>query len=298
VALALGVLGWVGWSLYTDWSAASFPELRPSVPDVIGAVGMGALGLLGLPWLFVGALGAAGLYRPEHRAFYLRIWLQGYFFRYVPGKVLLVVERVRLGRMAGLEPATSVVLVLWETLLLLVGACLLACGGVAVLGPEVGASPGVLVAGLVGAVVLLAGFAPGLRWLVRRVPAVEDKVPGLVLDVPWTRQGLLALGYAGVWLALGVSFSFTCRWFVPGSEAGLSEALWFVTSYVAGLVIGVTPAGLGVREGLIVAGLSGAHGPATALAFALASRLLMTAIELIAVGSAVTNVRTPDERRR
>ncbi len=285
---ALGVVVWVGWRLFQDWNAASFPAWTPTFPVAFGAVAAGAAGLLALPLLFVAELRVAGLHRPEHRAFYARIWLQGYFFRYVPGKVLLVAERVRLGSLVGLAPATSVVLVLWETLLLLVGACLLACGGMAVLGPQAGGTGLSIVGALVAAVVLLLGFTPGLRWLTRVIPWLAHRVPGLVLDVPWTRQGLLSLGYMVVWLALGASFALTCRLFESGADAGLNEALWFVMSYVVGLVIGVTPAGLGVREGLVVAGLSGVYAPATALAFALASRLLMTAVELVAVLVATT----------
>ena len=97
---ALGVVVWVGWRLFQDWNAASFPAWTPTFPVAFGAVAAGAAGLLALPLLFVAELRVAGLHRPEHRAFYARIWLQGYFFRYVPGKVLLVAERVRLGSLS------------------------------------------------------------------------------------------------------------------------------------------------------------------------------------------------------
>ena len=94
----------------------------------------------------------------------------------------------------------------------------------------------------------------------------------------------LSLGYAAVWSLLGLSFALTCRWFPEGRGAGLEEALWYVLAYVGGLILGLTPAGLGVREGLLVAGLATRYPPTTALAFALASRVLMTLVELPVVG--------------
>ena len=82
------------------------------------------------------------------------------------------------------------------------------------------------------------------------------------------------------------------RGFEVGADAGVLVALSFVVSYVTGLVVGVTPAGLGIREGLLVAGLSGVYPAPTALAFGIASRVLMTIIEVALVGLAAL-VRPP-----
>jgi len=293
--LALAILGWLGWRLASDWAEAAPPWPTPSLTEFIGATASGAGALALLAGLFVGLLVAVGQDPSPHRAYAWRSWLQSYFYRYVPGRVVLVVERVRMGAHLGIPRSTSVILVFWETLLLLVGACALAAVGVllgdgALVGaPSLGS---VAVLGLAGALGLLS-IAPALRVAARYVPSLGRKLPHLVLDVGVAPQAVLAVGYAVVWLLLGLSFAWTCRWFDAGADAGAAEVIWFVLAYVAGLVVGVTPAGLGVREGLLVAGLATRYPPGTAIAFALTSRVLMTIVELAMLGCA-TRIRPPD----
>jgi hypothetical protein len=171
--------------------------------------------------------------------------------------------RVGLAERLGIPRTTSVVLVLWETLLLL--------GGAAVLAPLAAGRSAPVVGALCLAV--LVAFLPlarvGARALGSPLPAVPAR----------TQLGLVA-GYALVWLVFGVSFAATCRWFASGEDAGLDAALAFVAAYVAGLVAAVAPAGVGVREAVLVAAL----GTEDALAMALASRIAMTAVELALVG--------------
>jgi len=293
--LALAILGWLGWRLASDWAEAAPPLPTPGLPELIGATATGGAALALLAGLFVGLLVAVGQDPAPHRAYAWRSWLQSYFYRYVPGKVVLVVERVRMGAHLGIPRSTSVILVFWETLLLLVGACALAAVGLLVGEGDLVGAPSlgsVALLGAVGAVGLLS-IAPALRIAASRIPALGRKLPHLILDVGVAPQAALALGYAMVWLLLGVSFAWTCRWFEAGADAGAAEVIWFVLAYVAGLVVGVTPAGLGVREGLLVAGLATRYPPATAMAFALTSRVLMTIIELTMLGFA-TRIRPPD----
>ena len=296
--VAVAILGWVAWRLAADWAALSALTLEPALPDVIGATASGIGALLLLAALYAGLLRGVGLARPGHTAFYLRIWLQSYFYRYIPGKVLLVVERVRLGERVGIPKTTGVVLVLFETLLLLVGACLLGGIGLAGAGSALADAPplpAIIAVGVLGLGAVLA--APKvLELLLPRIPFLRDRVPELAVKAsPGAWLGL-SLGYAAVWSLLGLSFALTCRWFPEGRGAGLEEALWYVLAYVGGLILGLTPAGLGVREGLLVAGLATRYPPTTALAFALASRVLMTLVELPVVGLA-TLVPEPPQRK-
>lgn len=288
VLLAALVLGWVVWRLGEDWTGLHLPEAL-HWPSLVLAALSGAAALLGLAVLCAAGVRAAGLYRSEHRLPYLRMWLQSLFWRYVPGKVLLVAERIRLGGLLGIPKATSVVLVLWETLLLLAGATLvavLAMPLVATLSP----APLVALAVALGASLLLLPW--GLRQAVARVPWLSARVPHLVLQVAPTSQLGLVLGYGVVWLFFGASFVFTCRFM--GADAGLEAGLWFVVAYVAGMVVGLTPAGLGVREGVLAAGLAESVGSPEAVAFALVNRVLMTVVELVVIAGS-TLVPMPDE---
>ena len=67
-----------------------------------------------------------GFYRPRHRFAYARAWLQAYFFRYVPGKVLVVVQLIQLSKLLGIPASVTVVLTTWEILLLILGAATVA----------------------------------------------------------------------------------------------------------------------------------------------------------------------------
>ncbi len=284
--LAAGVVVWVVVQLGREWQANPAPAFAPAPLDLALAIGCAAAALLGLGALFVATLRLVGPYQPENRPWYMRIWLQGYFWRYVPGKVMLVVERVRLGEKVGIPRATSVLLVVWETLLLLAGACVLASAAL----PLVSVSAGITPAMLLGSTALLIGglvlFPPLLRAAAARLPWLRERLSPALLALGPLALGRFVLGYALVWLLLGASFAFTCRCFEGGAEAGLEVALLYVFGYVAGLVLSVTPAGLGVREGLVVAGLSGTFPATVGLAFALASRVLMTLVELVLVALA------------
>lgn len=299
--LTVAILGYSGWRLAAAWTSLEPTDLafRPLPAALSALAGAAALVTLGL--LSAAGLRAAGLPEgpppPRLWPMWTRVWLQSYFYRYVPGKVMLVVERVRLGERLGVPRATSVVLVVWESLLLMAGAGLLAGLGLLVRPPRAedpisgAAVGGLALAALLGSLALW----PVLRVMASRFSAVRTRVPGLVLAVPARAQIALAAGYAGAWLLLGVSFAALCHALSPAAE--LDPVLlvsWFVASYVGGQVSSVTPAGLGVREGLLVAGLAGTVAAPVALAWAVAHRILLSLVELVVVSASLL-VELPEE---
>jgi uncharacterized membrane protein YbhN (UPF0104 family) len=84
----------------------------------------------------------------------------------------------------------------------------------------------------------------------------------------------------GIWLLYTGAFWL----FVTGlgfSVPALSTASAFAAAYVLGYVMVFAPAGLGVREGFLVALLSPQMGAASAGAVALIARLWMTLVEVV-----------------
>jgi glycosyltransferase 2 family protein len=277
--LGVAIVAWLVATLVARSRSMALPAVSASPAEVSVTIVAGALAIAGLAALFVLELKALGLYREGHAAFYVRLWFQGYFYRYVPGKLMLLAERVRLGERVGIPRTTSVVLVLWETVLLLGGA-----GVLAPLALAFGTNRGRVVLGSLLCLVALGAFLPLLRLVARWVPAFRSSVGPLLRYVPVRTQVGLVGGYALVWLLFGISFASTCRWFASGEHAALGAALWFVAAYVAGLAVAFLPAGVGIREAVLVAGLAPSIPPDDALAMALASRIAMTAIELTLVG--------------
>jgi hypothetical protein len=283
VVITIGVVAFIIKRLADQWDAVKELRAHPSLVDGTVAIVTGALAYVGLAVLFAFTLKAVGHDRKEHRFFYLRLWLQPYLYKYVPGKVMLAVERVRLGREIGLPGSELILLLLWETVFLMVGAALVvgvAFGFARV--PDDGGSVSWIVPSIAGSAVLLVAF-PWVLKAAMIVPALKRRLQNLgSLSIPIPAQLGLVLGYAVVWLCFSTSFLFFCRWFVPveGSDAA-SVLFWYVAAYVAGFVSSVTPGGIGVREGILAVGLGPVLGPAQAAALAVAGRIFTTIIELI-----------------
>ena len=289
-ALAAWIVGYGGWRLYLAWGGLDAPDLTLRPGPLAGSALAGAAGMVTLALISAAGARAAGL-GTGTRAFcigWLRVWTGAYFYRYVPGKVVLVVERVRLGARLGVPAAASVMLVVWESLLLVSGAALVGGVGLLLL-PRTGDQPlsgsavvGLAVAALLGSLALW----PALRWAASRVPALRERLPGLVLEVPPLAQVGLVLGNALAWAFLGASFTCCARALARTEVPDAVLVTWFVASYVGGQVASVTPAGLGIREGLLVAGLAGVVPAPVALAWAVGHRILLSVVGvLVVVGS-------------
>lgn len=84
------------------------------------------------------------------------------------------------------------------------------------------------------------------------------------------------------WLTYGVAFWLFGRAFLGEASPGLMLALSaFIASYVAGILVVIAPAGLGVREAALVAALSPSLGGERALFLAIAARLWLVLLEII-----------------
>src|SRR5690606_16481832 len=120
-------------------------------------------------------------------------------------------------------------LVVWETLLLMVGAALVL---VLLFGFAAGGAGDRLwpIAGGALAVGLLVAFPPALRWLAGRWPRLAALG---VLRLRPRDQLALAAVYGAAWLCLGASFFFACRIFVDLPLDLLPTVeFWFVGGYV------------------------------------------------------------------
>lgn len=209
----------------------------------------------------------------------LSVYLASQLARYTPGKVGLPIVRMdgapRLGLARGLVGASVFVEALsWIATGGILGFSLLALGRPKEgLGGFVGQlSTPFLVLSLLGGAVLLgvdrARYPAFLRKLLAPEgtgPLVPFRLP-LVQLVYWSLSALH--GYL-LTLALGVE-----------PRAALSVLGFFVIAPVAGFVVLAAPAGLGVREAMLLAGLGPILGSAAALGAAAISRAVSLAAEI------------------
>jgi uncharacterized membrane protein YbhN (UPF0104 family) len=291
---------------------------------------LGWLALSGLLYLL--GLGLSALYwrrllghlgnRPP-LAMTLRAYFIGQLGKYLPGKAWALLLRAEYVRPGGVGLGVATLTAFYEVLTTMASGCLLAAVLFAALGPEGGSNPtaadlrGLLSlrlpeSGVLGweapVLVALALFAatglpllPGLfNRVVHRLTLPfrgrDDPVP--TIRLAYLGEGLLmtTLGWCLMGGALGAALrgvlGADLAW-TPAALARLPAAL--AVSYVAGFVILVAPAGLGVREFFLtlllapeLAALGEMGEPAAARAAVvlavLALRLAWTAAELLLAG--------------
>ncbi|MEM7676658.1 MAG: hypothetical protein AAF449_11715 [Myxococcota bacterium] len=286
----LAVLFLLGRALIDQWDAVQALSWRGTTADVALAIGFTIAGLVTLPLGLRELLAALDI---RAGVYVWRMWLQAFIYKYVPGKVMLVAERVRLGRPLGLSAAQSTVIVLWESIAQLIAGCLV----VAIAWPLTGIAStsiapmlgGGLVVGLLG----LAGLPMALRAL-NRLSFIQTRL-GKLDALPLTPIRLIRLvaAYALAWLLLGLGFFFAGRCVAPlTSFDAVATVMWYVAAYVFGWVASVAPAGVGLREGVLLIGLGERLSPAEALAAAAAGRLLVTVVEIFCTAAAVALIPT------
>jgi uncharacterized membrane protein YbhN (UPF0104 family) len=95
---------------------------------------------------------------------------------------------------------------------------------------------------------------------------------------------ILVVGYAVYWAVTGLAFAALVASMYPLAPADVPQV---VAAYAAGFLALLTPAGLGVREGVLVVALAPVLPAGPALVVALLSRLWMMLVEL--AGAAVAH---------
>jgi glycosyltransferase 2 family protein len=213
-----------------------------------------------------------------------RIWFLSNLARYVPGNVWSYVGAVELARREGVARRTTLA-VMALTQVLSVGVALLA--GLPVLLAERArlGRPALLGAAVVAAgAVLAAVFRRQLLGLARR------RVPGFdpaELTPSGGTVAWLTVGYGVYWVVTGLAFAALVASLYPLAAADVPVVVAaYAAAYAVGFLALLTPAGLGVREGVLVVALAPVLPAGPALVVALLSRLWMMLVELAGAGVA------------
>lgn len=244
--------------------------------------------LPGAPLSLIGGLCLALGWRQELDAFghrlptrvAVRLWWRAQLARYVPTGLASLASRAALGRQVGVPPAVGAASLVLE---------LAALVGWGVLGAATGIPSSLLDARL--RVVLGLGAAAGLAALpvvYPRLAALGRRVPAVATlsSTPARRPGLYAA--SGLY---GVSIVIKSAAFVVFTAALVRvhpRDAWLLAGAVQGAsvigIIGVTPAGIGIREGALVGLLAHRLGTTDAAAVAVAWRAWEFAFELAWLG--------------
>lgn len=286
-AVQIAAIGAAIWFLAhtarAHWGTVALGDLRPAWGPLLLA---SALTLVTYLYLVAWWITSLGWWGP--RLAYLdalRIWFTTNLARFIPGIVWQFAGLAAMVQPYGVSAvAATGGVVIQQIIVLATGLALIAAAAPALLGPWAASLPAwvpLVSASLVIALVVMI--------LPRSVPLLARLV-SLVMRRPiaWSAppRGAFAwyvIGVAPVWLVYGVSFWLFARaLFGASAPAPMVAGTAFVASYVAGLLAVFAPSGLLVREAALVAALAGSMGGAAALILAIAARLWLVALEVVA----------------
>jgi glycosyltransferase 2 family protein len=209
----------------------------------------------------------------------LRVFFTANLARYVPGKLWQIAGLAYLARREGVPPGTATGAAVLGQAFALAGATLVGAG--VLIGSELGVRfGGGWAAGALLVLLVAATFpavfkgALALWFRVARAEVPGGFRPDQVFGVRWL--GL----YVVAWVLQGLAFWMLAR------GLGLDLAVFpGVAAYAAGYALGYVavfaPAGIGVREGFLIAFLGPILGGPTAAALAVIARVWSTAMELL-----------------
>lgn len=230
----------------------------------------------------------------------LIIWGSAQWAKYLPSNTLHFVGRQMLGRRHGLRQANLALSSTLETLSLVLAAALVAGCGRALEGTLGGREVQLALVGLVGALVALLVLEYILRrsgWsasAMRGVPSLRDAATYRRLGFSTFLHAAFFVGMGGLgWLLFAVVLPADLVAAGGEDPGSMFRVLWvFASAWLAGTVTLGAPAGVGVREGVLVLGLSGSLGGPAAVAVAIMLRAItVTGDGLVALTALLVSSR-------
>jgi glycosyltransferase 2 family protein len=274
--LAVALIVLLALRLWQLWrrEPVDFGHLDGAVFAAAVVASVAAVSAYGLVWLYL--LRRLGTRAPLS---WMTLFFKSQLGKYLPGSVWQYAGRVGLAHNRGVSIQRALLSVVGEIVYSAVAA---AAASSLILGW--GAATGVFL-GLAG--LLAIGFA------------ARGRVAGLVVDSHsdreggrFDRHGVLAMLRGGpaavglylvVWGVYGVAFWTTGRalFAIPASDIPQYIGV-FALAWLAGLVAFFAPGGIGVREAVIAALLAAPLGQADAIVLAATSRIVLSAVDLVA----------------
>jgi uncharacterized membrane protein YbhN (UPF0104 family) len=209
----------------------------------------------------------------------VRLWCLAQTARYLPTGLVAVASRLQLATKEGIPRSLTATSIAVETLVLL-GWAVVLC---ALFVPST-VLPEMMrwVSGVIAATGLVA-----TPWL---IPAIGKRLSRIEkFAIPQPRRRLLADGVALLGASVVVRAAGTVALAAAFLEVDSGDVSLIIGATYAAIIvgmIGITPAGLGVREGVLAAILVDRFGLADAAAFALLSRVWEFAFEMAFLGAA------------
>ncbi|MEL6877195.1 MAG: lysylphosphatidylglycerol synthase domain-containing protein [Pseudomonadota bacterium] len=212
-----------------------------------------------------------------------RMFFVGQMGKYLPGGIWSFLAIAEYGRDAGISHGRS-----WSASLIALGASIIAGVALAlavtpqIIFPALGDNPLAAFA-LIAATIAIAPLALKLI-----TPIIARFAKGLMLPGPIALSVSVAASVA-TWLLGGLNLMLIADGlnFSASSISFLTFGAIYAAAWIAGFAFFVAPAGIGAREGVMVALLANEIPLADALVIALISRILVTVADFLLGGGAL-----------
>ena len=273
----LAAVAYIAYGLVHEWESLRQHKWALRWAPLLLSVPLAAGWFLCRAWLWERLLDSFGYRVPYRRAF--RTWVLSELARYVPGKIWIVVGRTYYSARDGVPASIVVTGMAFELALVALSATGFFLVRAAAASRLVHI-PGLWVA--IGALLLLALAHP--RIITPVVNAALRRLGQPMIPTQLHYRALLAMVAvcALMWLCMCGGFALLAVSIATvGAGDLIGIAASFPVAWVIALVSVVAPAGLGVREGVLAALLSGVLPEGMALVVALASRVWVTGVELV-----------------
>lgn len=282
----------LGRALYEGFAEARGYEWRFDAPFLVLSVVLISLYYL-QQWggwrLVMGGFGD-----PLGRGESMRIWFATILGRYVPGSVAMVAGRIGLCRRRGIPGTTTFASIVYENVLILLTALLVAAASVPLWPPFPYDRYALLLAAL--APVCLVSLHPAIFGPLANYGLRKIKKEPLEATLPFSRVLALIPYYVGGWLLLGLGFAALAASIAPVAPGDLALLVGgYAFAWEIGFLALITPSGLGVKEVALALILGLIFPTPVAAAIVVASRLWQTLAELTGAGIvwAVTRLLRP-----
>ena len=278
IVLGIAVVAFVVVALWRNWDAVRDDLDQLTVADLALSTALGFVGVFGLWAAWYAVLAGLGERMPRHDS--MVTFYAGQLGKYVPGSVWQAVIQAELGRRHHISRTKMyLTLALWMGILVAVGGLV---SLLVLLEPEQEIATLWVVAAAVGGLVGLAlllhrkGFVRALAIISRRTGRSFELDP---VESPynWYSIGLSLL----TWIVFGLHAWAIAR--PLGASAGDVAAVIgaFTLAWVVGVLAVPIPAGLGLREAVLVLTLGAVLGRPGAIALALVSRFELVVVDVV-----------------
>lgn len=266
----------------TSWNSIRELQLAPSLKSLTGAM----LFVFAIPWsglLWGRILNALSPHRRVAVPEAMRVYSAGWLLKYVPGQVGAYLYKIGWGVGYGVSKSAVTSSFVYENILLLAGSLVLALPftWLSLSFPVLTMALWPIWFGLSMPVILWVHqkfYRQIMHFMLKKYQA-EERLASCVLS----RAALfkIACGYLGPRVMNAVGFVLIADAILPFTPAHyLHLGAVYVLAGAIGLVAIFVPSGLGVRESVIVAGLSGLCNVEEAMLIAVLARFYSTAADI------------------